>query len=290
MRLRLVSLLLFPTVVLAQTAPVRTKHAMVVSIHHLATDAGVEILKDGGNAVDAAVATGFALAVVHPVAGNIGGGGFMLIHLNSADGGKSTFIDYREKAPLAATVNMYLDDKGNIIPNASIVGYKAVGVPGSVAGMAYAEKKYGKLTLAKVMEPAIRLASEGFVLTEEEAGTLHDSDLARFPESKRIFQRDGNFYKAGEIFKQPELAATLRRIAKDPDDFYHGEIAKQLAADVQKGGGLINEKDLASYEVKERDPLEGTYKDYSVIAAPPPSSGGVALLEALNILEGYNLK
>ncbi len=269
--------------------PVRTKHAMVVSIHHLATDAGVEILKDGGNAVDAAVATGFALAVVHPVAGNIGGGGFMLIHLNSADGGKSTFIDYREKAPLAATVNMYLDDKGNIIPNASIVGYKAVGVPGSVAGMAYAEKKYGKLTLAKVMEPAIRLASEGFVLTEEEARTLHDSDLARFPESKRIFQRDGNFYKAGEIFKQPELAATLRRIAKDPDDFYHGEIAKQLAADVQKGGGLITEKDLASYEVKEREPLTGTYKDYSVIAAPPPSSGGVALLEALNILEGYNL-
>lgn len=266
--------------------PVRTKHAMVVSIHHLATDAGVEALKQGGNAVDAAVATGFALAVVHPVAGNIGGGGFMLIHFHA---GKSTFIDYREKAPLSASTNMYLDDKGNIIPNASVVGYKAVGVPGSVAGMAYAEKKYGKLTLTKVMEPAIKLASDGFVLSEEEAKELHDSDLARFPESKRVFQRDGNYYQAGDTFRQPELAATLRRIAKDPDDFYHGEIAKQLVADVQKGGGLITGRDLAYYEVKEREPLLGTYKDYSIVAAPPPSSGGVALIEALNILEGYNL-
>jgi gamma-glutamyltranspeptidase / glutathione hydrolase len=275
-----------PSLAIQNETPVRTKHAMVVSIHHLATDAGVETLKEGGNAVDAAVATGFALAVVHPEAGNIGGGGFMLIHLHS---GKSTFIDYREKAPLAASVNMYLDDKGNIIPNASLVGYKAVGVPGAVAGMAYAEKKYGKLTLAKVMEPAIRLASDGFALTEEEAKELHDSDLERFPESKHIFQRDGNYYQTGDTFRQPELAATLRRIAKDPDDFYHGQIAKQLAADMQKGGGLITEKDLASYEVKEREPLLGTYKDYTIVAAPPPSSGGVALIEALNILEGYNL-
>ncbi|HVW76635.1 MAG TPA: gamma-glutamyltransferase [Alloacidobacterium sp.] len=275
-----------PSLPIQNETPVRTKHAMVVSIHHLATDAGVQIMKEGGNAVDAAVATGFALAVVHPVAGNIGGGGFMLIHLH---GGKSTFIDYRERAPLAATTNMYLDDKGNIIPDASIVGYKAVGVPGSVAGMAYAEKKYGKLTLAKVMEPAIRLASEGFVLTTEEAKELHDSDLARFPESKHIFQRDGKYYQPGEIFKQPELAGTLRRIAADPDDFYHGKIAKQLAEDMQKGGGLITEKDLASYVVKEREPLTGTYKDYTIISAPPPSSGGVVLIEALNILEGYNL-
>ncbi|WP_158749147.1 gamma-glutamyltransferase [Acidobacterium sp. S8] len=275
-----------PSLAIQNETPVRTRHAMVVSIQHLATDAGVETLKEGGNAVDAAVATGFALAVVHPVAGNIGGGGFMLIHLHS---GKSTFIDYREKAPLAATANMYLDDKGNVIPNQSIVGFKAVGVPGSVAGMAYAEKKYGKLTLAKVMEPAIRLASEGFVLTEEEAKELHDSDLARFPESKHIFQRDGNYYQTGDLFKQPELAQTLRRIARDPDDFYHGQIAKQLAEDVQKGGGLITEKDLASYVVKEREPLSSTYKDYSIIAAPPPSSGGIALIEALNILDGYNL-
>ena len=179
-----------PSLSIQSETPVRTKHAMVVSIQHLATDAGVEVLKEGGNAVDAAVATGFALAVVHPEAGNIGGGGFMLIHFRDGlHDGKSTFIDYREKAPLAASTDMYLDDKGNIIPDASLVGYKAVGVPGSVAGMAYAEKKYGKLTLAKVMAPAIRLASDGFVLTEEEARELHDSDLGRFPETKHILSR-----------------------------------------------------------------------------------------------------
>src|SRR5579862_2149085 len=279
-----------PTLAIQNETPVRTKHAMVVSIQHLATDAGVEVLKEGGNAVDAAVATGFALAVVHPSAGNIGGGGFMLIHFRAGlHDGKSTFIDYREKAPLAASANMYLDDQGNVIPNASLVGYKAVGVPGSVAGMAYAEKKYGKLTLGKVMEPAIRLASDGFVLTEEEARELRDSDLERFPETKLIFQRDGNYYQPGDTFKQPELAETLRRIAKDPNDFYHGKIAKQLAADMQAGGGLITEKDLAAYEVKEREPLQGTYKDYTILSAPPPSSGGIVLIEALNILEGYNL-
>ncbi len=267
-------------------SPVRTKHAMVVSIHHLATDAGVEILREGGNAVDSAVATGFALEVVYPAAGNIGGGGFMLIRLHT---GKATFIDYREKAPLAASVNMYLDKNGNVIPDASIVGYRAVGVPGSVAGMAYAEKKYGKLTLAKVMKPAIRLASEGFQLTDEEARELHESGLAQFPESKHIFQRDGDYYGAREVFKQPELAQTLKRIAQNPEDFYRGEIAKQLVVDIQKGGGLITAKDLASYQAKEREPVTGTYRGYTIIAAPPPSSGGIALIEALNILEGYNL-
>jgi len=270
----------------ANEQPTRTKHAMVVSIHHEATDAGVEMLKQGGNAVDAAVATGFALAVVHPSAGNIGGGGFMLIHLR---GGKSTFIDYRERAPLAATPNMYLDAKGDVIPNASITGYKAIGVPGSVAGMVYAEKKYGKLTLAKVMAPAIRLASDGYVLSDEEAHVLQDKTLSEFPESKRIFQRDGNFYKGGEVFKQPELAATLKTIAADPDDFYRGRIAKQLVADVQRGGGLITAEDLARYSVKEREPLTGAYKGYTIVAAPPPSSGGIVLIEALNILDGYNL-
>jgi len=266
--------------------PTRTKHAMVVSVHHLATDVGVEVLKEGGNAVDAAVGTGFALAVVYPEAGNIGGGGFMLIHLHS---GKSTFIDFREKAPVSASANMYLDGKGQVIPTASLVGYRAIGVPGSVAGLAYAEKKYGKLTLAKVMEPAIRLASEGFLLTEEEAEDLRDPFLAQFPESKRIFQRDGNDYAAGELFKQPELAQTLSRIAKDPGDFYHGELAKRLAAAVQEHGGLITGLDLSSYEVKERQPLNGTYRGYTIVAAPPPSSGGIVLIEALNILEGYDL-
>jgi gamma-glutamyltranspeptidase / glutathione hydrolase len=266
--------------------PARTQHAMVVSVHHLAADVGVEIMREGGNAVDAAVATGFALAVVHPAAGNIGGGGFMLIRLNN---GKSTFIDYREKAPLAATANMYLDAKGDVIPEASIVGYKAIGVPGSVAGMVYAEKKYGRLDLKRVTRPALRLARDGFVLSTEEAEELHDKELALFPESRRIFQRDGNYYQPGQFFRQPELARTLQRIAENPDSFYHGDLAKEIAKAIRKNGGLITERDLANYEVKEREPITGTYRDYTIISAPPPSSGGIALIEALNILEGYNL-
>ncbi len=275
--------------------PTRARHAMVVSVHHLAADAGVEIMRMGGNAVDAAVATGFALAVVHPVAGNIGGGGFMLIHFNSAIGqtnkhaGKTVFIDYREKAPLAATANMYLDAQGNVLPDASTIGYKAIGVPGSVAGMVYAEKTYGKLDLKRVMAPAIKLAADGFALTAPEAEELHDEDLSRFPESKRIFQRDGNFYKAGEVFRQPELAETLRKIAADPDDFYHGAMAAQIAAAVQKNGGLVTAKDMASYRVKEREPITGTYRGFTILSAPPPSSGGIVLLESLNILEGFKL-
>jgi gamma-glutamyltranspeptidase / glutathione hydrolase len=203
--------------------------------------------------------------------------------------GKSTFIDYREKAPLAATANMYLDAKGEVIPDASIVGYKAVGVPGSVAGMVYAEKKYGRLDLKRVMQPALRLARDGFVLSNEEADELHDKTLALFPESKRVFQRDGNYYQAGEFFRQPDLARTLERIAENPDSFYHGDLAREIAHAIQRNGGLITDRDLAAYEVKEREPLVGTYRDYTVISAPPPSSGGVALIEALNILEGYNL-
>lgn len=270
--------------------PVRTPHAMVVSIHHLATDAGVGIMREGGNAIDAAVATGFALAVVDPEVGNLGGGGFMLIHFSSGPNiGKNTFLDFRERAPQAATANMYLDAKGNVIPNASITGFKAIGVPGSVAGLVYAEKKYGKLTLPQVMEPAIRLASGGFVLSTQEAEALHASNLSQFPVSKHIFQRDGNFYQPGEFFRQPQLAATLRAIAADPDDFYHGAIAKKLVADVQKGGGLLTLDDLALYTVKERAPVTGTYRDYTIVSAPPPSSGGIALIETLNILEGYNL-
>ena len=186
--------------------------------------------------MDAAVATGFALAVVHPQAGNLGGGGFMLIRM--ADGAVR-FIDYREKAPAAATADMYLDARGNVIENASLVGYKAVAVPGSVAGMVYAAKKYGKLPLERVMSPAIKLAREGFPLAWEDANDLRDKRLAGFPESRRIFQRDGNYYKAGEIFRQPELASTLERIAKDPEAFYHGAMARELAAFMQKGGGLI---------------------------------------------------
>jgi len=243
-------------------------------------------MKQGGNAVDAAVAVGFALAVVHPNAGNIGGGGFMLFRSAKGD---VHFVDYRERAPAAATANMYLDQNGKVIPDLSLVGYKAVGVPGSVAGLAYAQQHWGKLSLAKVMAPAIKFAREGFTLTAREAHTWQDPDLAKFPASRRIFQRDGKYYAAGEVFKQPELARTLERIAKNPDDFYHGAIAKELAAAMQKGGGLITEKDLADYEVKVRPAIHGTYRGYDVYSAPPPSSGGIVMMEALNILEGYDL-
>jgi gamma-glutamyltranspeptidase / glutathione hydrolase len=272
----------------APLRPVHAGHAMVASVHELASRAGVEMMQAGGNAVDAAVATGFALAVVHPQAGNLGGGGFMLIR--TADG-QVHFVDYREKAPAKATANMYLDAQGNVIPDASLVGYKAIGVPGSVAGMAFAEKKYGKLGLPRVIAPAIRLARNGYPLAWEDAQDLRDPDLAKFPESRRIFQREGNYYRAGETFSQPELARTLERIAQNPDDFNHGEMARQIAASVQKGGGLISTQDLGNYEVKEREPILATYRgEYQVISAPPPSSGGVALAEILNIVEGYDLK
>jgi gamma-glutamyltranspeptidase/glutathione hydrolase len=270
----------------ASTHPVHAAHAIVVSVHELASQVGVEIMQGGGNAIDAAVATGFALAVVHPAAGNIGGGGFMLIR--RADG-KAHFIDYREKAPAAATRDMYLDPQGNVIAGASEIGYKAIGVPGSVAGMVYAEHKYGKLTLNRVIAPAIRLAREGYALSWEQAADMQDRHLAEFPESRRVFQRNGDYYQPGEIFRQPDLARTLERIAAKPDDFYHGSLAQDLAAAVQKGGGLITADDLARYAVKEREPVRGTYRGYEVISAPPPSSGGTVLIESLNILEGYDL-
>jgi gamma-glutamyltranspeptidase/glutathione hydrolase len=245
--------------------PVRARHGMVVSVHHLAADAGLGILKEGGNAIDAAVATGFALAVVHPIAGNLGGGGFMLIRDHS---GKTIFLDYREKAPLAATQNMYLDANGNVIPDASVLGYRSIATPGSVAGLVYAERKYGRLGLKRVMTPAILL-------------------------SRAIFQRDGRLYKAGEIFRQPLLAATLERIAADPDDFYRGAMARQLVDDLHKGGALLTLDDLAQYNVVEREPVVGTFQgsghNFTVISAPPPSSGGIVLISALNILESYPL-
>jgi gamma-glutamyltranspeptidase / glutathione hydrolase len=279
------------TAAAAPMRPTHAEHAIVASVHELASRAGVEMLQAGGNAVDAAVATGFALAVVHPQAGNLGGGGFML--LRNANG-KVHFIDFREKAPAAADENMFLDPQGNVIPRSSSgsssVGYKAIGVPGTVAGFIYAEKQYGKLSIEKVMAPAIKLARDGFALAYEDAQDLKDDKyLAQFPESKRIFLRDGNYYQPGEVFKQPELARTLERLAKDPDTFYHGAMARELAEEIQKGGGLITAKDLAAYEVRERVPIRGSYRGYEIISAPPPSSGGVALVEILNILEGFDL-
>jgi gamma-glutamyltranspeptidase/glutathione hydrolase len=285
-------LLLMAGVVLCEGAaaaplrPVHAPHAMVASVHESASRAGVEVMQAGGNAVDAAVAVGFALAVVHPQAGNLGGGGFMLIR--TADGANH-FIDYREKAPAAATANMYLDAQGNVIPDASTLGYRAIGVPGSVAGMVYAEKKYGKLTLQQVIAPAIRLARDGYALAYEDANDLRDEDLSKFADSKRIFQRNGDYFRPGEVLRQPELARTLERIANNPEDFYHGEMAQELAGDIQRGGGLITADDLAHYEVKEREAIRGTYRGYDIISAPPPSSGGAALVEILNILEGYDL-
>lgn len=270
----------------ASTQPVRSEHTMVVTVHQLASQVGADMMKEGGNAIDAAVATGFALAVVHSPAGNIGGGGFMLIRM--ADG-TAHFLDYREKAPAAATRDMYLDAQGNVIAGTSEVGYKSIGVPGSVAGMVYAQQKWGKLTLKQVMAPAIKLARDGFPLTWGEAWDFHDQYLSKFPESRRVFQRNGDYYKPGEIFRQPDLARTLERIADKPDDFYHGSLAKEIAAAVLKGGGLITVDDLAHYEVKEREPVRGTYRGYEVVSAPPPSSGGTVLIETLNILEGYDL-
>ena len=267
--------------------PEHAAHAMVVSVHELASRAGVEALKAGGNAIDAAVATGFALAVVYPAAGNIGGGGFMLIRMHS---GETHFLDYRERAPGRATETLYQDKQGNVIPNLSVIGYKAAAVPGSVKGMVYAERQFGKLGLAKVIEPAIRLASEGYPLSWGAAKALtQEKDLARFADSRRIFQNSGRGWHQGDVFKQSELARTLQRISASPDDFYTGTMAYEITDFVQKGGGIITAQDLASYEVKDRTPVRGTYRGLEIISAPPPSSGGIALIETLNILEGFDL-
>jgi gamma-glutamyltranspeptidase/glutathione hydrolase len=272
---------------LVSPPPMQAQHAMVVSIHHDASDAGVEILKSGGNAVDAAVAVSFALAVVYPQAGNLGGGGFMLVRMKT---GETHFLDFRERAPAAASAGMYLDAQGNVVAGLSTTGYKAIGVPGTVAGLIYAEKTYGRLTLAQVMAPAIRLASQGYVLSGEEAHSFAAAkNLAHFPESRRVFQRNGNFFKPGDRFTQPVLARTLKRIAANPSTFYKGPMAAELAASIQKGGGLLTAADLAAYEVKDRAPLTGSYRGCQIVTAPPPSAGGIVLLEVLNILSGYDL-
>jgi gamma-glutamyltranspeptidase/glutathione hydrolase len=276
------------------SAPVRGAHAMVVCDEPLAAEAGVEILKKGGNAVDAAAAVAFALAVVEPEAGNIGGGGFMLVRM--ADG-RTKFVDYREEAPRRATRNMYVGPDGKIIPHASTLGYLSVGVPGTVAGVALAVKTYGKLTLAQDMAPAIRLAKNGFPVSEKLAAGLRASQdrLGMFPYSKQIFLKNGAFYSSGEIFRQPLLGATLERIAKNGrSEFYRGQTAKDLIAQMKQNGGLISMDDLAGYHAKLRDPLTGTYQargsKWTIITSPPPSSGGIVILEVLNILEPYALK
>lgn len=267
--------------------PVTAKHGMVVSIERNASEAGLEMLKAGGNAIDAAVAVGFALAVTYPQAGNLGGGGFMLVRMHS---GAAHFIDYREEAPAAATASMFLDEHGNVVPGMSTGTAKGIGIPGTVAGLAYAENTYGKLGLARVMAPAIRLATDGYTLAEEPAKTMATSKaLARWPDSRHLFQRDGNPYKPGDLWIQPDLAATLKRIATNPDTFYHGDMATELASAIQKNNGLITSADLAAYKVHDRTPLSGHYRGYDIITSPPSSSGGITLIEILNILSGYDL-
>jgi gamma-glutamyltranspeptidase/glutathione hydrolase len=276
-------LLLAAAVPVWAAQPVRARHGMVVSRERHATNVGLEVLKSGGNAIDAAVAVGMALAVTHPSAGNIGGGGFMLIRL--ADG-RTTFLDFRERAPQSASRNMYLDAAGKATDE-SVIGYRASGVPGTVRGLEYANKKYGKKPWAELVHPAVELAAKGFPVPYGLSQSLRGRGLERFAETKRIFQRDGKFYEAGEILTQPDLARTLERIEKGgAQDFYEGETAKLLAKDMAAHGGLITEADLKKYTVHERKTLTGTYKGYTILTAPPPSSGGVGVLEMLGILEG----
>jgi gamma-glutamyltranspeptidase / glutathione hydrolase len=264
--------------------PVRARHAMVVTREAHATDAGVAVLRAGGNVVDAAVAVGFALAVTYPAAGNIGGGGFMLLRF--ADG-RVTFIDFRERAPLKASRDMYLGPDGNPTKDRE-AGYRAAGVPGTVRGFELAHRKYGKKPWASLLAPAVSLARDGFAVSYGLARSLRASRLLpQFPQSRRIFQRDGAYYEAGERFRQPELAGTLDRIARSgAADFYEGETARKLAADMAANGGLITLEDLKQYSAVEREPLRGRYRGYEILTAPPPSSGGTGILQMMGVLDG----
>jgi gamma-glutamyltranspeptidase/glutathione hydrolase len=278
----------------ASRDPVRARHGLVASTNQVASQVGVDVMKRGGNAVDAAIAVAFALAVTHPSAGNLGGGGFMMVRLKN---GTTTAIDYREMAPAAATRDVYLDQNGNLIKGegGSLVGYRAAGVPGTVRGMELALRKYGsgKLNWAQLVEPARRLAANGFVVTNSLARSLRGNDeyLSQYPETKRIYLNDGKFYDEGEVFRQPDLAATFGRMQKaGPNEFYLGQTARLIVEDVKRHNGLLTMADMQGYVAKEREPLRGTYRGYQVISMPPPSSGGAVLIEMLNILEGYDLK
>ncbi len=271
--------------------PVRAAHGMVASQDAIATGIGVDILRRGGNAVDAAVAVGFALAVTLPRAGNLGGGGFMLLHLAAAN--RTLAIDYRETAPAAAHRDMYLDAAGDADEHKLRRSHESVGVPGTVAGLTDALARYGTMPLATVMAPAIALAEDGFSVSEDLAAGLAErrAVFARWPESMRVFFKpDGGIYAAGETLRQPDLAASLRRIAADgPDAFYRGAIAEKIAAEMAAHGGVMTAADLAAYRAVEREPVRGHYRGYDVLSMPPPSSGGVHLIQMLNILEGYDL-
>jgi len=286
--------LLIVSVPAAPREPVRARHGMVASTNEVASRVGVDIMKRGGNAVDAAIAVAFALAVTHPAAGNLGGGGFMMIRLKN---GTTTTIDYREMAPAAAHRDVYLDKNGKLIEGegGSLVGYRAAGVPGTVRGMELALKKYGsgKLSWAQLIEPARRLAGAGFTVTYSLARSLENSHeyLSKYPETNRIYLKNGAFYREGELFRQPELAATFARLQRfGPNDFYQGETARLIVADMKRHNGLMTMDDLRGYVVKERTPLRGNYRGYEIISMPPPSSGGAVLIQMLNILEGFDFQ
>lgn len=271
--------------------PVYGKNGMVASEQGLATQVGLDILKQGGNAIDAAVAVGFALAVVLPNAGNIGGGGFMVLHDDKT--GKDVAIDFREIAPAKASRDMYLDNQGNVIDGKSLFTHDASGVPGTVAGMEYALKKWGTMPLSKVLEPAIKLADKGFIVSDVLAQTLKEekSTLGKWSASKAIFFKNGEPLKSGDLLVQKDLAKSLRLIAKQgAKAFYQGEIATKIAKEMQSQGGTMTLEDLKAYKVVERQPIIGDYRGYKVVTMPPPSSGGVHLIEILNMLEHYPIK
>ena len=278
----------------ASREPVRARHGVVASTNEVASQVGVDIMKRGGNAVDAAIAVAFALAVTHPAAGNLGGGGFMMIRLKN---GKTTAIDYREMAPAAAHRNVYLDKDGNVIKGegGSIVGYRAAGVPGTVRGMELALKKYGsgKLSWAQLVEPARRLAANGFRVTHSLSRSLRGNDdyLSKYAETKRIYLNNGKFYNEGDLFVQSDLGATFARLQqRGPNEFYEGQTARLIVDDLKRNNGLITLADMRGYVAKEREPVRGTYRGYEIVSMPPPSSGGAVLIQMLNILEGYDLK
>lgn len=264
--------------------PVRARKAMVVAQEPIATDVGVAILKRGGNAYDAAVAVSFALAVTYPTAGNIGGGGFALLRTAA---GETNFIDFREKAPGKASRDMYLDAEGKPTRD-SIVGWRASGVPGTVRGLALLHKKYGRLKWREVVMPSVKLARNGFEVSYALARGLRGAErlIGQFAESKRLYLKQGSFYEAGDRIRLPELAKTLERIAKKgPDEFYEGLTAKLLAAEMAKNGGMVSEEDLKAYRAVERKPILGSYKGHELIVAPPPSSGGIGMLQMMGMLE-----
>ena len=285
----LITLLTLQSACTNSPQPVSSKNGMVVTASSYASKVGIEILKKGGNAIDAAVAVGFALAVTYPYAGNIGGGGFMVIHL--ADG-KNTTIDFREKAPLSAYKNMYLNEAGEFVPELSQTGTTSAGVPGSVAGLIYALKNYGTLPLAEVIQPAIELAKNGWRLEERDERVFNNNLplFKKFPSSLKVFTKKGEPYKVGDLLTQPDLAWTLEQIkVNGRDGFYKGKVAELLVKQVASLGGCITLEDLEKYKPLEREPIIGNYRGYKVVSMPPPSSGGIALVELLNVLENYNL-